>query len=299
MVFLKRAEPIGWDDTAFQLWDRMPVWAPLNLPCIPLLGKYGPEYVPAVPFVVVRIPSGSSASFPPAVFEALAASSGGFDAEALTLLLLVHPALRLDAQPCNKLKCGRTDEFNLMLHPWAFPDVTDLEAIHDATLSVGAFPLASVEPAHLDDARSLGALAYAGAPFGELQRRQVLVHFGCLSPDNLQLRARREGRLCAFFSAASKAPRAVVALHILPVDEAAEDVLRRAVRNAPDAAALRTALASGAAELGEEAVGEAMASLLDALISSGDAAEYAASLIEQPLLQPSASSTSGVLGWFP
>eukprot|EP00928_Gymnodinium_smaydae_P041845 TRINITY_DN28265_c0_g1_i2.p1 TRINITY_DN28265_c0_g1~~TRINITY_DN28265_c0_g1_i2.p1 ORF type:complete len:345 (+),score=48.31 TRINITY_DN28265_c0_g1_i2:672-1706(+) len=278
----RKAEPIGWDDSAFQSWDAMLVWPPLGVPCVPFLGKYGPDYTPALPFVVVKLPSGclKDPTFPAALRDALqpsdigeSSNNGASHGSASTpplLFLLVHPALPLDSQPCQKFTCDRTDEVNLVLHAWALPDLLGLEEVADVIPEVGIFlpesaAAAGVSPAHLDieELRPAGAESSAGVPFNRLGRRQVLVHHGCLSPDNLQFRVDPSRRLVGFFSAARLGSCRVACFHMLPINESAEDQLRRVVKNSADVKALREALLTASCSLGAEELGRISASMLD------------------------------------
>eukprot|EP00747_Dinoflagellata_sp_TGD_P178720 gnl/TRDRNA2_/TRDRNA2_28184_c0_seq1.p1 gnl/TRDRNA2_/TRDRNA2_28184_c0~~gnl/TRDRNA2_/TRDRNA2_28184_c0_seq1.p1 ORF type:complete len:399 (-),score=63.94 gnl/TRDRNA2_/TRDRNA2_28184_c0_seq1:67-1263(-) len=299
MGLSRRREPLGWDETAFQLWDQMVVWKPLGLPCVPLVGKYGPEYVPAVPFVVLRLPPACAAEvFPPALLQELEAISGGVAAspsaagtageenttgdassDPTQFLLLVHPALPQDPGGIGR----RQDEVSLSLHAWAFPTLEDLDGVHSTTLDVGVFPVEGVSPAqerHNELAHPTVEETSGGAPFGALRRRQVVIHHGCLSPDNCQVRISTNSHVCGFFSAAHLAPRKVATLHVVPKDEASEDALRRATSSAPDAATLRETLPPAIAELGGSEVCTVIAAALDRFIAQADAAAYAAGVVE-------------------
>lgn len=219
--------------------------------------------MPAVPFVVVKLPPSALEEFPSELVQAL--NEQDPRVETLQLLLMLHPAVNL----------GRSDQVNLMPHAWALRHLEDLGAIRSTDVHAGVFPLDGAFPVD-------GASRFSGtAPFGQLQSRMAFVHDGCFSPDNLQLRVDTRKRLIGFYSAVALGGHGVAALHMLPIDEPTEDELRKVVAEAPDAAKLQSSLPGALGEVGAPAAGAAVSALLGRLLSAGEdvAAAYEKSTV--------------------
>lgn len=244
------SEPIGWDSTAFQVWDGMRVWKPLQLPSVPLLGRYGPDLFPGAPFVLIEIPVTAARSFPAELKGVIADRHCA--TSVLEVFLLVHPAMpKLEQEEPGGLAA---DELNVLLHAWALREVEDLESHQSVQVDFGVFPIHGLAPVQADRPHvGISAL------WGGLREGSVIIHDLQLSPDNFQIRLLEGTRLAYFFSMAvlsldacgegSSSPRVVVTLHVLPTDEPAEDLLRAAVAEAADVAQLRERLPQAISEL--------------------------------------------------
>lgn len=276
MSIPRRKDPVGWDDTAFQVWNRIGIWPALGVPCVPLLGKYGPDYMPALPFVIVELPASAAKVFPEALREALEENVDDDvgTSEPPVFLVLVYP--RIDTA------AARHSEVNLLMHPWALPHVADLEEKSEVVKpAVGVFPVSGVEAVNeilsVETSVLRSSLAAAefrevalgGVAFGKLRTDVQFIHNECLSPDNMKLCVFcGDCRLSAFFSAAQLEHQSIAALHVLPSDEATEDTLRHAVAAAPDVATLRKTLPKAVEGLGAKEAGDLIASLIGTLCIS-------------------------------
>ena len=123
-------------DIAFEL--ILPGAATLRLfgeswsyPCVPLVGVYSDEaYDPALPMAILGIPLIDCAKqLPPKIAEHyLRALSLDYISPGQTeLYFLIH----------STLETSKCEEFNLMLHPWAFAD----DGVADSNKSVGCWLL--------------------------------------------------------------------------------------------------------------------------------------------------------------
>lgn len=277
MALRRRENPVGFDDTAFQFWDQLSVWKPYPLPCVPILGKYGPDYMPRPPFVVVKLPEDSvTTGFPAEVHAALNAGPRAAEEKSVkesSFFILVHPAIPLEHSGREGVEPH--GEVNLIVHPFSLAGLRDLDDCQFSHPKVGVFPISGVSSA---------GLSTDGATFGELKETMAFVHDCCLSPNNLKIRVCCNGcRASAFFSASKLGSKSISALHILPRDESLEDELRAAVAASPDIKTLRNRLPEAIGAQGAPDAAELVATLLDALMESPCASAFAAGkLVEAP-----------------
>lgn len=294
----KRSQAIGWDDTAFQLWDSMVLWQPLCLPSVPLIGKYAAEYEVSLPFVLVKLPPSASEALPKSLIAALEQgdrSSGSRQqpeaVEPLQIFLLVHAAPSV----------GPDNDINFMPHAWAMPHLDSLDASVQAMVQTGIWPLCGIAPKvtrYTMYDRDADDNYFGAAPFEKIRERLLHVHDGCISPNNMGFCLQAEGGLCSFFSATASGPHRAIALHVVPCDEKNEDQLRKAATNAADASSLISFLPDVVKRLGSEDAGIMVKALLQALVDAADVrlvgqeeserlvAAYAESLVHEGIRLP-------------
>ena len=103
-------------------------------PCTPQIGVYTPDsYDPALPIALLGVPiTDEEAQLPPEIAKLLArAKKLNFVTQGQTeLYFVIHSGLQGGTQCCQRF-CYNRDEFNLMMHAWAFAN-DDVADSHDA-----------------------------------------------------------------------------------------------------------------------------------------------------------------------
>ena len=105
-----------------------------SYPCSPHVGVYTPDsYDPALPIALLGIPLiDAAAQLPPDISKLLerAVQVQYVNPKQVELYFIIHSGLQGDKQCCQRY-CRNRNEFNVMMHAWAFAD-DDVADSYDA-----------------------------------------------------------------------------------------------------------------------------------------------------------------------
>lgn len=188
-------------------------------------GVYGEDYFPSPALAVVELGYKTSLALPDKLKRALTY----WKSSSIDCFAIVHAMPRF--APCQKFTCDGVDEFNLMLHAWAFPDHQfDPDLVSSEKLEAGCFGPVGVQGVHLN-------LVDGGLAINEVKTDYtIVIHDMAFSPANLMLRANFSSPVASFFTVAhlpkDSLRKTVITYHIVPLTDDADSSISAAVEKA-------------------------------------------------------------------